>query len=106
MVNERMIYILDDLIKELNELKDYKNKYEHAMADKKRMAKELYDLMLNEYKSIPKEVHRDNHIEHWCRCCRGKYGCNKSYMPENVGEPVESEDWIPGTVGCPEFEWD
>lgn len=36
--------IINELIKELSELQEYKKKYEHAMADKKKLAEYVYKM--------------------------------------------------------------
>lgn len=100
--------MLDELIKEINELRDYKQKYEYAEADKKVMSDKLYEYMLKEYENTPYEERCKQHLKHTCSVCRYRiYGCDlQNNLPENIRKPVESDKaWIPGVVSCSSFEW-
>lgn len=47
--------MIDELILEINELKEYKKKYEFALKDKQKMSDLLYELMSEKYDNLPYE---------------------------------------------------
>ena len=87
--------MLDDLIKEIQELQEYKRKYERALKDKQRMSDKLYEYMMDEYNNTPYEEREKYHIKQWCRCCRWKPfdedKCDKK-LPEDIGIPTPSSN--------------
>lgn len=102
--------MLEDLIKELQELKEYKKKYEQAEKDKQRMSDMLYEYMMDEYNRTPYEERARHYICHWCSCCMFRpYGKDKcdAELPEDIRIPIKSSNaWIPGKKQCCMFEWD
>ena len=90
--------IIDELIKELQELQEYKKKYESAMKDKQAMSDLLYDYKLKEYNSKSYEDRCKEHIEKTCSACRYCDGCElKNHFPVNIRKPIPSDKaWIPG----------
>ena len=101
--------MIEELIKELLELKEYKKKYEYAQEDKQKMSNLLYDYMLNEWKNVSYEEHVKLYEDEWCSCCRYRSACNKTIegkLPKTIRKPVRSDKaWIPGRKGCEKFEW-
>ena len=47
--------MIEQLIKDLEEILQYKDKYEHAMKDKQTMSNLLYEYMMKEYENTTKE---------------------------------------------------
>lgn len=97
--------MLEQLIKELEELKEIKKKYECAIKDKQTMSEKLYEYMLKEYESTTKEERILHYKENTCKYCKYKNECN-FWLPDDIGEPIPSENaWFPATRGCGEFDW-
>ena len=102
------INILNQVLNEINELKEFKRLYESQKKDKQIMSDELYKLMMYKY-NVTLFIDRKSHYEEdTCSCCRFEDWCNKdNTIPKNVGMPIKSENaWIPPTKGCGKFEWD
>ena len=102
--------MLEDLVKEIQELQEYKEKYECALKDKQRMSDKLYEYMMDEYSRTPYEERSDYHVEHWCRDCRcrpcDEYKCSME-LPEDIMIPIPSNNaYFPPKKLCEEFEWD
>ena len=96
--------MIETLIKDIEELISYKEKYEHAIADKKTMSDKLYEYMLKEWESMGREERVLQYKEN-CRGCRHKDYCSIG-LPEDIGKPIPSEKaWIPARVSCGKFEW-
>lgn len=101
----RRKFMLDELIKELQELKDYKKRYESVLKDKEKMSDLLFELMTEKYNNTPYEDRKNHFINTTCKCCR-RYFCNLE-IPEDIELPIRSNiGWIPATKGCINFEWD
>ena len=102
--------MLEDLVRELQELQEYKKKYECALRDKQRMSDKLYEYMMDEYNNTSYEEREKYHIEQWCRCCRWKpWGEDKcdNKLPEDIGIPTPSSNaYFPPKKNCDKFEWD
>ena len=98
--------MLDDLIKEINELKEYKKKYEWALEEKKRMSDLLFEYMTKEYENTSYEKRCADFKADVCKMCRYKFNCDKDDLPIDILKPIPSENaWIPGKVSCKNFEW-
>lgn len=100
--------ILEQVLNEINELKEFKKLYESQKKDKQRMSDELYKLMMYKYNAEPFIDRKSCYKEDTCRCCRFEDWCDKDVtIPKDIGMPIESEKaWIPSTKGCSKFEWD
>ena len=102
-------FMLEELIKEVKELQEYKQKYECAQKDKQKMSNLLYNYMLSEYRNITYEENVRLYKDEWCRCCRYKSNCNKvidGEFSKTIRKPVRSDNgYIPGREGCESFEW-
>lgn len=97
--------MLEQLIKELEELKEYKNKYECAIKDKQKMSEKLYEYMLKEYENTTKEKRVSVFKEKTCKSCRYRDCCNLE-LPDDIMKPIPSDKaWIPAIKTCGEFEW-
>lgn len=94
--------MLDVIIKELNELKDFKSKYEHSLVDRRTMAKKLFQLMIEKHNNQTYEERCEIHRNDYCKCCRS-CGCGRE-LPEDVLTPIENNDWIPSIKTCKHFE--
>lgn len=96
--------IMDELIAEINELKDIKKKYEFALNDKQKMSDLLYELMSEKYDNLPYEERAEWHKKEMCNHCR-YYGCGRE-LSDDIGCVLPSEKaWIPGRVSCKHFDW-
>ena len=99
--------MIEELIKEIEELKKYKFLYECQLKDKQRMSDMLFELMTKEYENTPLEVRKEKHIREQCKDCRGEWcDCDHSRLPEDVYKPkVSDKAWIPAITICKDFEW-
>jgi len=100
--------MLEELLNEINELREYKKKYEWAEKDKQRMSDLLFEYMTKEYDSKSFEERKEEHINNHCSACRNDCfcDCDHSYISEDIGKPSKSDKgWIPSTQGCKNFEW-
>ena len=96
--------IINELIKELSELQEYKKKYEHAMADKKKSAEYVYKNELEKYSKESYEERQARYKEEKCKDC-WLYGSCNIKLPDDILKPIENEGWFPGYKGCNSFEW-
>lgn len=97
--------MLDELLKEIDELKSYKSKYESALESKQKMSDLLYDYMMKEWKNMSREDRVDMHIDDICSCCRYRMYCTIE-LPEDILKPIPSDKaWIPARTCCKKFEW-
>lgn len=97
--------MLEELLKELNELRAYKERYENVVKDKERMSALLYEYMVKEYNSMSYEERAAEFRKKTCCSCRYRDDCS-SALPIDIMRPVPSEDaWIPGVIGCRDFRW-
>jgi len=98
--------MLDDFLKEIEELKEYKDKYESQKKDKKRMSDELFILMTEKYNNMTYQQRVDEYKKDMCKCCRYEYNCEIK-LPDNILMPIPSDkEWIPAKISCKEFAWD
>lgn len=100
--------MIDELISEINELKNYKKKYESTLKDKQAMSDLLYDLMSEKYNNLSYEERIEWHKKEMCNHCR-YYPCVSKLsdkLPDDVGCVIPSEKaWIPSRVCCKHFNW-
>lgn len=100
---------IEKIISELNQLKEYKSKYENQLEAMQMMSDKLYELEMAIYKTRTPEENRQKHVDDVCFDCR--YGktpekCGRS-LPENVWMPTPSNKaWMPGRTICQDFRWD
>ena len=98
-------YMLEELIKEIQELQEYKYKYECVQKDKQRMSDLLYEYMMREYESMGREERIISFRANNCIYCKYDDYCNAS-LPEDIWKPIPSKKaWIPGRKCCEKFEW-
>lgn len=92
--------MLDELLKEIAELREYKNKYESAMKEKQAMSNMIYGYMMTEYEGLSKEDRILKYKKEFCANCRyGKY-CGYKF-PDDICKPIPSNNaWIPEIVVC------
>lgn len=100
--------MIKELIVELQELQEYKRRYESAKEDKQEMSDLLYEYMMKEYEATPYKERCNKHIKEICNDCWGRDDCQfKHILPEDIGMPIKSDRaWIPATKICGDFEWD
>jgi hypothetical protein len=98
--------MLENLMKEINELQEKARELEHLKQDKKAIADKLLEYELKEYENTPVEERKEKYFKEMCRCCR--YDCeSKDGLPDDIGKPVKSKvDYFPAHKGCKDFEWD
>jgi hypothetical protein len=100
--------MLDELLKEINEIKEYKKLYESQKKDKIRMSEALYELMMYKYNNISYEERAEDYRKDMCKdCMYNYYDCEiKTKLPDDIRKPISSDKgWIPSTKGCGEFKW-
>ena len=97
---------LDELIKEIQELKEKEKQLEYLKKDKKKMADKLLEYELKEYENTSVEERKEKYFKETCSCCR--FNCeNSKGLPDDIGKPIESKvDYFPSHKGCKDFEWD
>ena len=97
--------MLDEFIKDINELIEYKKKYEYILKDKQKMSDALYELYLEKYNNQSFEERRQLFVKDTCGCCKYYFDCDK-HLSKNVLMPIKSDTgWFPSRVGCDEFQW-
>ncbi len=97
--------MLQELVNEINQLLEYKEKYECAEKDKKVMSDKLFEFMLKEYNSTGYEDRCIAYKKQCCKDCMYYMDCDLE-LPENIGEPIPSgKNWIPGKQICGYFKW-
>lgn len=97
---------LDELIKEIQDLKEKERQLECLKKDKKKMADKLLEYELKEYENTSVEERKEKYFKEICTCCR--FNCeNSNCLPDDIGKPIESKvDYFPSHKGCKNFEWD
>lgn len=106
--------IIEKMIKEYKELKEYKNKYEHLKADKKRMAETIYNYELKEFQNTSYQERVKKHQIEYCQYCRYFYGENNECkwlsgtpndrLPEDILKPNKTkEDYFPSHKVCKDY---
>lgn len=106
--------MLEELFKEIQELREYKRKYEYAVKDKEYMSALLYKYMIKEYEETPYEKRAESYENEWCRHCehRSYYdsdcwcyaGVEK--LPDDIYKPIPSDrGYVPSLKRCEHFEW-
>jgi hypothetical protein len=97
--------MLDELLKEITELKEYKHKYECSYQNNQTMSDLLYEFMMEKYNNTSLEERILNYKNKTCNMCRYWDDCGLN-LPENIGEPIKSDKaWIPAIKGCGKFQW-
>ena len=96
--------MIDELLKEIEELRSYKKKYEHTCTEKQKMSNMLYEYMMKEYESMTKEERIKKYKEECCSCCREDvYYCD---FPDDIMKPISSDKaYIPERLTCGKFVW-
>lgn len=106
--------MLEELFKEIQELREYKRKYEHAVKDKEYMSALLYKYMIKEYEGIPYEERAESYKNDWCRHCehRNYYDSDcwcyagVEELPDDIRKPIPSDrGYVPALKSCEHFEW-
>lgn len=96
--------MIDELITEINELKEYKEKYEYALADKQRMSNLLDELMSEKYDNLSYDERLKWHEKEICSHCR-YCGCGRK-LADDIGCFLPSEKaYIPSRICCKNFDW-
>lgn len=97
--------MLNELLNEIEKLKEYENLYNSAVKDKREMSNLLFELMTEKYNNTPRIVRWAYFKDEWCNHCKGRYYCELEF-PDDIGKPIESDTgWIPPKKGCGKFEW-
>lgn len=99
--------MLEELLNEIKELKEYKKKYESAEKDMEAMSQYIYENELEKWKNKAYAFRVIEYQESMCKSCRFYDGCDiKEHLPEDIGKPTENKRWFPGQKACGNFEWD
>lgn len=94
--------MIDELIKEIQELKEYKEKYFKLVGEKQRLSDELYKYMMKEYEKMSLGQCVDAYENEWCICC--KHYKEQCILPEDILRPIRSDKaWIPEKKSCDSF---
>lgn len=97
--------MIEELIKDINELTKYKNMYECAMKDKEKMSEMLLYYMNKEYENQSYESRCLLHKKDLCGGCLHNDYCTKE-LPQDVLKPIPSgKAWIPSKKICEAFKW-
>ena len=98
--------MIEEIIKELQNLLNIKEELENLKIDKKKMADKLLEYELKEFEKTSIADRKEKYFSEWCIHCR--YNCNdKRRLPNDIGKPEKSEfDFFPGQKCCKDFEWD
>lgn len=98
--------MIDDFIKEIQDLKEKCKELESLKVDKKKMADKLLEYELKEYEQIPIQERKEKYFNETCIHCRR--GCvGSSGLPDDIGKPIKSEvDYFPAHKSCEDFMWD
>lgn len=98
--------MIEELIKELSELQEYKKKYKSAQKDKQNMSDLLFEYMMKEYENTSYEDRCTQQIDRQCSACRSNDYCSMNGFPEDIGIPIKSDKaWIPSVKSCENFRW-
>ena len=98
--------MLEELLNEIKELKEYKKKYECAEKDKERLSEYIYKNELEKWKNKTYAFRVIEYQESMCKNCRFYDGCDiKEHLPEDIGKPIENKRWFPRQKTCGNFEW-
>ena len=97
---------LDELIKEIQDLKEKERQLEYLKKDKKKMADKLLEYELKEYENTSVEERKEKYFKEICTYCI--FNCeNSNVLPDDIGKPIKSEvDYFPAHKGCEDFKWD
>ena len=97
---------IDEIIKELQDLKQKEQELEYLKEDKKKMADKLYEYELKEYQNTTIDERKEKYFNEMCKHCR----CcceNKDRLPDDINMPIRTDnDYFPAHKCCKEFEWD
>lgn len=97
---------IDEIIKELQELKQKEQELEYLKKDKIKMADKLYEYELKEYENTTIDERKEKYFNEMCKNCR-HFCDNKNKLPDDINKPIRTDnDYFPAHKGCSEFEWD
>ena len=98
--------MLDELLKEIENLKTIKAEYKCLQKDKQRMSDLLYEYMIKEFNNKSYEDRVEEYKNTICVNCRYR-GCSYAKeLPVDILKPIESDiDFIPSTTTCRKCEW-
>ena len=99
--------MIEEFIKELQELLEYKKKYESAQKDKQKMSDLLFEYMMREYENTSYEDRCQEQRTNQCSACMFRhYDCPQDNFPDDIRLPIRSDRaWIPGIKSCEKFKW-
>lgn len=98
--------MLNEIIKEIEDLKKKSEELEYLKKDKKKMADKLLEYELKEFENTSIKERKDKYFKETCRCCGFHCESTKS-LPDDIGKPIKSDvDYFPAHKGCKDFEWD
>ena len=109
--------IIEKIMQEYNELKQYKSDYEYQEKDKEKMANAIYEYELKDYKKTTVEERKNRYIKETCKDCRWFRGkeevCTfqdkkpEELLSEDILMPIKTEEnYFPAHKGCKCFMWD
>lgn len=97
--------MIEEILKELEELIQYKRKYEYAISDKQKLSDKVYEYEKEKFDKLTPEERVLKYKKDNCTRCRFGDLCNMT-LPHDIGMPVKSDlGYFPPTKMCGEFEW-
>ena len=96
--------MLDELLKEIAELRKYKKEYEKAKYNAQVVSDRLFKLMMKDYEKMLYYEKVKEHQEQHCKYCVYNNRCSYD-LPDDIWKPIPSDDaWGPGRVLCKNFQ--
>ena len=103
--------MIDDFLKEIHELQEYKKRYEYLLKDYNRAMEELCKFKLEKWENTRPQDRQKAYKETWCVHCR-KLDDRKGYrcrISSDITKPSIAEENGRKYIkyfACERFEWD
>ena len=104
--------ILDDLAQEINELKEYKEKYKYLLADYNRVIEKLHKFEFEKWENARPQDRQKYYKENHCKCCRyfsdvkgERCRISSNILKPELKEHNNGKKYI-SYQGCEDFQWD
>jgi hypothetical protein len=104
--------ILEEFLKEINELQEYKKKYEYLLKDYNYRMKKLFELELEKWENTKSQDRKEEFIKTTCRDCRHFFDRESltCEIEDDISKPFlrehgDGKKYISYKC-CKDFEWD
>lgn len=99
--------MIEELIREIEELEKYRQKYENAEKEKQVMSEMLFKYMEDEYQKTSYEARSEKYRNDICSACRYRPECTIKFgLPKDISKPIPSDkSWVPSRKSCGNFMW-